>query len=206
MSESIKRKVTESQKKTVAGKQNFKCKGNVDDYECPLYFNKRDGMFDEAGYEIDHINELSKSNNNDIDNLQALCPMCHRVKTKRFNQIKKKSVEPKTPSKPISNFNIELKLFNNKIVMGKKLNSKQFDKDTYIDNDKKVYQINKYSQYRIIGTFDKNKYNHIFNIIKAPPTRTRWHSPYNLIEETDIIEWVSTYGYSYDEYQQYKSI
>lgn len=104
----------------------------------------------------------------------------------------------------IQNFNIELKLFNNTIVMGKKLNSKQFDTDTYIDNNKNVYQINKSSKYRIIGTFDKNKYNHIFNIIEAPPTRTKCFPPYIIDEEIKIDEWVSIYGYSYDEYQKYK--
>jgi 5-methylcytosine-specific restriction endonuclease McrA len=39
--------------------------------------------FDEAGYDIDHITELRNGGSNDISNLQALCPTCHRVKTSR---------------------------------------------------------------------------------------------------------------------------
>ena len=96
MSIKPKRQITESQKKTIAGRQNYKCKGNIYNYSCPLYFNGRDGTFDESGYEIDHIEEFSIQGNEKLENLQALCLMCHRVKTIRFNQqkliIKKSSV------------------------------------------------------------------------------------------------------------------
>ena len=37
-------------------------------------------MLDET-YEIDHITPLYKGGTNDIINLQALCPNCHRKKT-----------------------------------------------------------------------------------------------------------------------------
>ena len=42
------------------------------------------GCFDESGYEIDHIVEHSITNDDSLNNLQALCKMCHSVKTKRF--------------------------------------------------------------------------------------------------------------------------
>ena len=74
-----KRKVTDSMKRRVAGIQRFTCKGNVPGYKCPL-----SGLpFDESGYDIDHIQPLSEGGTNEISNLQALCLMCHRVKSTR---------------------------------------------------------------------------------------------------------------------------
>lgn len=86
-----KRRITESIKKMVAGRQNYKCAASVEQYDCPLYRRQGDGIFDESGYEIDHIEEFSINNNDSDENLQALCLMCHMVKTKRFNQKKKSS-------------------------------------------------------------------------------------------------------------------
>jgi hypothetical protein len=52
------------------------------DYICPLWiFNN--GFFDESGFQIDHILEVTQGGTNDIHNLQVLCPCCHSVKTKR---------------------------------------------------------------------------------------------------------------------------
>ena len=89
-SESFKRDVSDAMKKLVAGKQKYKCANSPDNicnkylnYECPLW--TKDGSFDESGYEIDHINELSVCGDNSENNLQALCLACHRVKTKRFS-------------------------------------------------------------------------------------------------------------------------
>jgi hypothetical protein len=73
------RNVTESQKRRVAGRQRFSCAASVQDYQCPL----KGEPFDESGYEIDHIKELRDGGTNDLSNLQALCIMCHRVKTNR---------------------------------------------------------------------------------------------------------------------------
>lgn len=94
----MSRNVSDSTKKLVAGKQRYKCAnkpGNnlkgLDGYNCVLW-NKSDGSFDQAGYEIDHITELSISNNNSIENLQALCVSCHRVKTKYFLRDKSKKL------------------------------------------------------------------------------------------------------------------
>lgn len=74
----VKRKIPESIKKRVAGRQRYTC-ATISNYTCPL--NKM--PFDESGYEIDHIKELRHGGTNDISNLQALCPSCHRVKTLR---------------------------------------------------------------------------------------------------------------------------
>jgi len=84
-----KRTLTDSQKRTIAGKQHYKC-ATITNYECPLWNGNRDGSFDESGYEIDHITEFSLTQDDNVDNLQALCLSCHRVKTKRFTQKGKK--------------------------------------------------------------------------------------------------------------------
>lgn len=89
----MSRNVSESKKKAVAGKQFYKCANEpkskvigLTGYKCPLWAKpgKEQGSFDEAGYEIDHIVEHSISKDDKIKNLQALCKMCHTVKTKRF--------------------------------------------------------------------------------------------------------------------------
>ena len=99
------RKLSEAIKKNVAGRQYHKCankpgslsKGlkGLRHYKCPLWENKNTelkGCFDEAGYDIDHIIEHCLSNDDNEDNLQALCKMCHLVKTKRF-LINKKNIK-----------------------------------------------------------------------------------------------------------------
>ncbi len=92
------RNVSDSLKKSIAGRQNYRCVNNndvtirgIDGYICPFWKNHGDGVFDESGYEIDHIVELCISGNNDEFNLQALCLCCHSVKTSRFNRIYNKT-------------------------------------------------------------------------------------------------------------------
>jgi 5-methylcytosine-specific restriction endonuclease McrA len=51
-------------------------------YICPLW-KSNNGEFDESGFQIDHIVEVTHGGSNDIKNLQVLCPCCHAVKTKR---------------------------------------------------------------------------------------------------------------------------
>jgi hypothetical protein len=84
-------------KKQVAGRQRFMCAGNVPDYKCPL----SGSPFDESGFHIDHIKELRDDGSNELDNLQALCLMCHTVKTNRRSsevpKAPKKAKEPKAP-------------------------------------------------------------------------------------------------------------
>src|SRR5579872_3534362 len=87
----MSRKLTEAIKKKVAAKQHFRCANKpnsnlvgIEDYQCPLWKNNGDGVFDESGYNIDHINEHSLTQNDNIKNLQALCLMCHGLKTNNF--------------------------------------------------------------------------------------------------------------------------
>ena len=69
MTERIKimRNVSEKTKKIVAGGQSWKCAMCYDILP--------------PTYEVDHIMRLEFGGSNDISNLQALCPNCHRKKT-----------------------------------------------------------------------------------------------------------------------------
>lgn len=90
-----KRSITKIAKKLILQKQDYKCANsivkpsiNLSDYEC-LLWKYRDGKFDLAGYEFDHIDEYCHSRNSDMSNIQALCPNCHAVKTRKFLKNKK---------------------------------------------------------------------------------------------------------------------
>jgi 5-methylcytosine-specific restriction endonuclease McrA len=61
---------------------------NLRGYGC-LLWKYQDGTFDESGYEMDHINEHCATSDNTLENLQALCPNCHSVKTRRFMKNKR---------------------------------------------------------------------------------------------------------------------
>ena len=89
----MERKVSESTKKRIAGRQRYTCASSVLDYSCPL----NGKPFDESGYEIDHIVELRDGGTNEPTNLQALCPMCHRVKTSRKTSEMAKREVPQYP-------------------------------------------------------------------------------------------------------------
>ena len=82
-------------KEELLKKQSNKCANNPDipaiglvGYNCPLWICY-DGDFDQAGVQYDHIVEHSDGGANNINNLQALCPSCHAVKTKRYVSQKK---------------------------------------------------------------------------------------------------------------------
>lgn len=97
------RSVTESQKKRVAGRQRYTCAASVSDYTCPM----NGQPFDESGYEIDHIKELREGGTNEESNLQALCIMCHRVKTSRKTSVmarKDRMVEEENPVSKLEKF------------------------------------------------------------------------------------------------------
>jgi hypothetical protein len=93
-----KRHVTAGTKKLVAGTQRYMCAASVENYMCPL----QGTPFDEAGYEVDHIVPLSEGGTNDASNLQALCLMCHRVKSNRASIGKQKKTVPKKKAKEVS--------------------------------------------------------------------------------------------------------
>jgi 5-methylcytosine-specific restriction endonuclease McrA len=91
-------------KETVVKSQNNKCANkplnpaiNLKGYMCLLWYCN-DGNFDESGYQIDHIVEYCDEHNNSIDNLQALCPNCHSVKTKRYMMQNKPANMPRLNS------------------------------------------------------------------------------------------------------------
>jgi len=68
---SRKRKLSESVKKEVAHRQNYIC------CKCETILPPT--------YQTDHIIPHSISNDDSLENLQALCPNCHSVKTQREN-------------------------------------------------------------------------------------------------------------------------
>jgi hypothetical protein len=64
---STKRSVSETKKKFVASRQNWKCNG------CNDQLN--------AWFEVDHVVRLEHGGSNHVDNLVALCRECHGKKT-----------------------------------------------------------------------------------------------------------------------------
>lgn len=88
--------IPKATRKRVVTRQHNRCANSPQNvaigckqYNCPLWaLAERDGTFDEAGFEIDHIVEVSHGGCDEPDNLQALCPSCHRVKTRRFRTNK----------------------------------------------------------------------------------------------------------------------
>jgi len=90
----VSRYITDVTKKKILEKQLYKCANSpfipaigLVGYKCLLY-KCGDGSFDEAGYTFDHIEEFCLTKNNNITNIQALCPNCHSVKTKNFSKYK----------------------------------------------------------------------------------------------------------------------
>ena len=86
--------ITPKIKQLILEKQEYKCANslynpaiNLLDYKC-LLWKYENGYFDNSGYDIDHINEVSRTKDNTLENLQALCHNCHAVKTRKFKQNK----------------------------------------------------------------------------------------------------------------------
>src|SRR5256885_1651778 len=77
------RYIPNDHKKIILERQENKCanyKGSnlyrIGNYQCPFWsFNK--GYFDKSGYQFDHVIEFCLTSDNNINNLQALCPSCH---------------------------------------------------------------------------------------------------------------------------------
>jgi len=86
------RYIPDYHKKIILDRQNFKCANypgsnlfRIGNPICPLWESKRlKGRFNEAGFQIDHVIEFSLTSDNNLNNLQALCPSCHTIKTKNF--------------------------------------------------------------------------------------------------------------------------
>jgi hypothetical protein len=67
----FKRSVSETKKKFVASSQNWKCA------MCGQTLNHT--------FEVDHQQRLDQSGDNSVENLQAMCVTCHRLKTAEEN-------------------------------------------------------------------------------------------------------------------------
>ena len=88
---SYKRTLSSAQKNHIAKQQSYKCANApgsnlkyLEDYPCLLYLlPNNNGVFDHAGYEIDHITEFHITHDDKFSNLQALCPNCHATKTSK---------------------------------------------------------------------------------------------------------------------------
>lgn len=70
-----KRTLTQTDKKSIAHKQDWKCK------KC--------GKSLPVGYHVDHIKEFSAGGSDNPSNLQALCPNCHAEKTENDRRRKR---------------------------------------------------------------------------------------------------------------------
>jgi hypothetical protein len=82
VSEKVRHTILARQAKKCANKPGRKSYG-LSGFACPLW-TAGTGAFDESGLHIDHITEWTLTHDNSPENLQALCPCCHAVKTKRF--------------------------------------------------------------------------------------------------------------------------
>jgi len=89
----VARKINKITRITILERQNYKCankKGanliGIGDYVCPRWdsLNYQGDISD--NYEIDHIVEYSITNDNSLENLQALCRDCHGIKNKNFSK------------------------------------------------------------------------------------------------------------------------
>jgi hypothetical protein len=126
------RNIRKSIRKQIVDEQKNKCANsllnpsiNLSDYKC-LLWKYSDGTFDEAGFTIDHIDEYCKTKNSHKSNLQALCPNCHAVKTRRFQINKRKYTSSELANK--SNIN--------KLIRSKKLvsNKKKYTRRQLVNN------------------------------------------------------------------------
>jgi hypothetical protein len=86
---STKHKISEETEEIIAGFQHYRCankpKSNLaglHGYNCPLWEKNSEnrGSFDMAGYVIDNKIKFDASEDDDIDELYALCISCHTVK------------------------------------------------------------------------------------------------------------------------------
>lgn len=89
----MSRNINDKIKKLILQRQDNKCankKGSdligLKDVVCPVWDSNTYKGDISNNYEIDHIKEFCISHDDSPENLQALCPCCHSVKTKQFNQ------------------------------------------------------------------------------------------------------------------------
>lgn len=89
---SIRQPISKQTKDLILTRQDNKC-ATIPDFQCPLYAHSGSGLFSINNYEIDYIIEWCIAQTNCLHNLQALCPICHTEKTKRFIARGKQFIE-----------------------------------------------------------------------------------------------------------------
>lgn len=186
---SSSRSISESVKKRVAGRQYYKCANSsinskklrgLENFNCPLWkingINK--GNFNESGYEIDHINEFSITRDNSENNLQALCLMCHSVKTKRFvtNSSKIKTYKQKSEKTELA-INYKSNISN--------LNTKKLE--TFLSS-MTIKQLKHICDIKGVSKTG-NKDDIIYNIVKISKRRT---------EQDNLIQFYTSRVFVYD--------
>lgn len=136
------RQVSDALKKTIAGRQFFKCANRpnsnlkgLNNYKCLLWqrTDEHKGCFDESGYDIDHILEYSISKDDNDTNLQALCIACHRVKTKTFMSTKQNIKQPQYYIEKKKDYHEKMLMFTYYIIKSKDIIIGEFE--TCIDID-----------------------------------------------------------------------
>lgn len=64
----------------VAARQNFRCATTLKS-SCPRW-QLDNGVFGAEAFEVDHIMPYSSSGDNSVENLRALCPACHAIRSR----------------------------------------------------------------------------------------------------------------------------
>lgn len=134
MSETNCRSLSYQNKIKLLLKQQCKCANvpgsklyNIGDYKPQATFGKcllwkyENGVFDDSGFETDHIVEYALSNDTSLENSQLLCPSCHAVKTKNFLQSKSSIISVDDSNNKIkftkkSNGEVDLSYFENLLL------------------------------------------------------------------------------------------
>lgn len=85
----IKKYISDENKLFVLQRQNFSCARPISDYVCPISIINN-SLFDASGYCFEFLNE--KFDNNNVNNIIAVCPNCFCVK-KKFSKMLLKQQE-----------------------------------------------------------------------------------------------------------------
>ena len=83
---SVKKYISNENKLIVLQRQNYSCAKPIPHYICPISFTNS-SYFDESGYSFDFIDQ--KLDNNNVNNIIAICPNCFCVKKRLYNNILK---------------------------------------------------------------------------------------------------------------------
>lgn len=85
------RYISDKNKQIILKRQKYRCANSpganlfrIGDWPCLLWEGNRNGVFMDNMYEFDHVVEFSLTKDNNIDNISAICALCHSYKTKNF--------------------------------------------------------------------------------------------------------------------------